>query len=331
VKLTDRLLAQIEADKLPPRRAAVVVAVSGGVDSVSLLHLLIYLASKYDWRLVVAHLNHQLRRGALADERWVQALGRRLGLPVVVGRTGVRELARRRRLTIEEAGRVARYDFLERVARRQRAKVIAVAHTADDQVETVVMNWLRGAGVRGLAGMHQWEGHIWRPLLRVWKRELRQLARTLHFGCREDRTNRQVTYTRNRIRHRLLPAMERINPQVREVILRNAENLTELESWLDTHLVQARQAVKLRRGHREVHWRLVPFLKLHPYLQSELLLEAVGELQGNRQNYKAVHVFEMRKVIDSRHPRSFKQLPGKLFLIKAYDKISVSRFKPSSL
>lgn len=329
MKLTDRLLAQIEMGKLPPRRATVVVAVSGGVDSVSLLHLLMYLASKHEWRLVVAHFNHQLRRGALTNEQWVQALGRRLGLPVVVGRTRVRELARRKGLTIEEAGRVARYDFLRKVARRQRARAIAVAHTADDQVETVVMNWLRGAGVRGLAGMRRWQGRIWRPLLRVRKEELRELARTLHFGCREDRTNQQVIYTRNRIRHRLLPAMERVNPQAREVILRNAENLTELENWLDAHLAQARRAVKLRRGQKEVHWRLTPFLKLHPYLQSELLLEAVGELQGSRQDYKAVHVSEMRKVIDSRHPRSFKQLPGKLFLIKAYDKISVSRFKPS--
>jgi tRNA(Ile)-lysidine synthase len=254
----------------------------------------------------------------------------------------VRELARRKRLTIEEAGRVARYDFFKRVARRRRAQVIAVAHTADDQVETVVMNWLRGAGVRGLAGMREWQppaqrasrpggGNIWRPLLRVRKEELRQLARTLHFGCREDHTNRQVTYTRNRIRHRLLPAMERVNPQVREVILRNAENLAELENWLDAQLVQARRAIKLRRGQKGVHWRLAPFLKLHPYLQGELLLEAVGKLQGDRQNYKSVHVSEMRKVIDSRCPRSFKQLPGKLFLIKAYDKISVSRFKPSSL
>jgi len=328
VQLADKLLAQIEQGKLPPRRAALVVAVSGGVDSMSLLYLLVALAAKYDWRLIVAHLNHQLRRRAAGDERWVKDVGRRLGLSVVTNSVTVRSLAKRQKLTLEEAGRKARYDFLHRVAKRYHAKAIVVAHTADDQVETVMMNWLRGAGVRGLSGMSEWQGSIWRPLLRATKADLKRLSKTLHFGYREDETNRQTVYTRNRIRHQVLPMLRRVSPQIDEVILRNADNLSGLEDLLGVYLAQSKKVVKLRRGRGSVSFRLALFNKLHPYLQNELLLWTIGEVRGSRQDYKSIHIAEMRKVINSKNPTSYKQLPGKLFLIKAYDKISVSRFKP---
>ncbi|MFA5270460.1 MAG: tRNA lysidine(34) synthetase TilS [Patescibacteria group bacterium] len=331
MQLIDKLLSQIESQKLPPKRSTLIVAVSGGVDSMSLLHLLIPLAARYDWRLVVAHLNHQLRRRAAGDEQWVKDMGHRLGLPVVTTRVAVKSLARQRKYTLEEAGRVARYDFLNRVAKRYRAKAIVVAHTADDQAETVTMNWIRGAGVRGLSGMSEWQGIIWRPLLRVTKADLKQLSKTLHFGYREDETNRRVTYTRNRIRHQVLPLLRKVNPQINEVILRNAESLAGLGDLLDSYLIQSKKAVKFRRGRGAVSFRRAPFNKLHPYLQNELLLRAVSEVLGDRQGYKTVHLSEMQKVINSKNKTSYKQLPGKLFLIKAYDKISVSRFKPKDL
>jgi tRNA(Ile)-lysidine synthase len=331
MKLTDQLLALIESNQLPPRKATLIVAVSGGVDSMGLLHLLMPLSAKYEWRLVVAHLNHQLRAQALKDEQWVKKVAGGLGLPVVVSRVSVRQLAKRKKLTTEEAGRLARYDFLFKVAKRYHAKAIVVAHTADDQVETITMNWLRGAGVRGLAGMREWEGLIWRPLLSVPKADLRKLSHTLHFSYREDETNRQTVYTRNRIRQQVLPLLTKINPQIRNVLLRNAENLAGLEGWLDDYLVAARKAIKLRHLKQMVSWSLAPFKQLHPYIQNELMLWAVAQLQGDKQGYKAVHLAEMQKVIRSRERRSFKQLPGKLFLIKAYDKISVSRFKPKEL
>lgn len=342
MKLIDTLSRRLEEGKLPPPHATLVVAVSGGVDSVALLHLLVYLATKYDWRLVVAHLNHQLRREAAADAQWVKKLGSHLGLPVVMAAVKVKEMARQKKMTVEEAGRVARYDFLNKVAKRYRAKAIVVAHTADDQVETAIMNWLRGAGVRGLSGMRQWEhlalrgnrpggGKLWRPLLGTDKAELRQLAKTLHFGYREDISNQKLDYTRNRVRHQILPLLTKINPRIKEAVLRNANNLAGLEELLDAAVIQARRLVKCRRGWGKISWRLTPFLRLPTYLQNELLLWAVGEMQGHRQGYKTVHLVEMYKVINAQSRRSFRQLPGKLFLLKAYDKISVSRIKPSNL
>lgn len=330
MQLIDKILTQLEERKLPSRRTVLVVAVSGGVDSTGLLHLLMPLAVKYDWRLVVAHLNHQLRRRAIADEQWVKDMGHRLGLPVVTARVAVKTLARNKKYTLEEAGRVARYEFLHRVAKRYRAKAIVVAHTADDQLETVVMNWLRGAGVRGLSGMSEWQGIIWRPLLGVPKADLIKLSKTLHFGYREDETNRQTVYTRNRIRHQVLPVLRKVNPHISEVILRNADNLAGLDDLLNGYLAQSKKAAKLRRGTGVVSFQLSKFNKLHPYLQNELLLWAVSEVRGDRQGYKSVHLTEMRKVIDSKNKTSYKQLPGKLFLVKAYDKISVSRFKPKN-
>jgi tRNA(Ile)-lysidine synthase TilS/MesJ len=176
--------------------------------------------------------------------------------------------------------------------------------------------------------MREWQGLIWRPLLNVPKTDLRRLSRTLHFGYREDKTNRQTIYTRNRIRRQVIPLLTKINPQLQAVLLRNAENLAGLEEWLDDYLVEVRKVVKLRRQKQAISWRLPPFKQLYPYIQNELLLWAVEQLQSDRQGYKEIHLREMHKVIDAKNPTSFKQLPGKLFLIKAYDKISVSHFKP---
>ena len=205
----------IAARRLWKRQAAVLVAVSGGVDSMALLHLLQGLSATSGWRLVVAHFNHQLRgRSSDADERLVRREAERLGVRVRVGNGDVRAAAKREGISIEMAARRLRHEFLARAARATGARVIALAHHADDQVELFFLRLLRGAGSEGLAGM-RWSNPspmdarvtLVRPLLEVSKAALEEFARSESIRWREDATNCSTDMLRNRVRHELLPLL----------------------------------------------------------------------------------------------------------------------------
>ena len=200
----------VEANRLFSPDSRLVVAVSGGQDSVALLHLLLEL--KKDWpslELAVAHFNHQLRKSAAEDERFVRNLARNYGLKIFVGRARVREFALKNRLNLEEAGRQLRYEFLERTAEKYEADRILTAHTMTDQAETVLMKIFRGTGVEGLQGIRLRTGKIVRPLLCFSRRELQQYLKKNGFDFRRDETNVDLSLLRNRIRGKLLPYIEK--------------------------------------------------------------------------------------------------------------------------
>jgi tRNA(Ile)-lysidine synthase len=230
------LLAHVENSirqrKLLPPDRRVLVAVSGGLDSMVLLHLLHHQAAANRWRLGVAHFNHQLRgRASNADEYFVRATAGALGLPCFAGKGSVQPHAQRTGQSIEMAARELRHAYLAQAARRFSARTLALAHHADDQVELFFLRLLRGAGGEGLAGM-RWLSpspaddrlHLIRPLLDVPRADLAEFAREHGIRFREDRSNRSLAHERNRIRHDLLPELEsRARPGFRKAIWRAME------------------------------------------------------------------------------------------------------------
>jgi tRNA(Ile)-lysidine synthase len=195
----------------------VLVAVSGGADSVALLHVLHSLSSSWRLRLHVGHVDHRLRPESAREADTVRALARRLGLPVDVIAVDVPAGG-----SLEAAARVARYRALEGLADRIGADRIAVAHTGDDQAETVVMRALEGAGPRGLAGIPPVRGRIIRPLIDVRRSDVVAELRGLGLEWIEDPSNRDPRFTRNRIRHELMPELARLNPDVVRALGRTA-------------------------------------------------------------------------------------------------------------
>lgn len=210
------------------------MAVSGGMDSMVLLHLLAHLAPGQRWRLTVAHFNHQLRgRSGDADERLVQRTAQKLGLPFLAGRANVKKFAREKKLSLEMAARKLRHDFLAAEASKRKIRRIALAHHADDQVELFFLRLLRGAGGEGLAGM-KWQSpspsnpklQLVRPLLGQTKSALAAYAVEARVPFREDATNVQLDIQRNRLRHELIPWLrKRHQPALQRVILRQMELL----------------------------------------------------------------------------------------------------------
>ncbi|HEU0265427.1 MAG TPA: tRNA lysidine(34) synthetase TilS, partial [Geobacterales bacterium] len=205
--LVRQLLEEVRQHRLFQPNETVVVAVSGGVDSVFLLHLLQQLQG-IPLRLIVAHLNHQLRgKESDGDAVFVADLARNQGLPFELAVEDVAQIARLEKLSLEDAGRRVRYAFLNEVADRFGARVIALGHHADDQAETFLMRLLRGAGSSGLGGMmiSSRDGRYVRPLLSVTREQIVTAARKAGLLWREDASNADVTYLRNRLRHELLP------------------------------------------------------------------------------------------------------------------------------
>ncbi|TAN38439.1 MAG: tRNA lysidine(34) synthetase TilS [Verrucomicrobia bacterium] len=213
----------------------VVVAVSGGADSVALLHVLHRLHIK----LAVAHLHHGIRGAAAdADAAFVRRLAHRLGVPLIEERVDVPARAKADGISLEMAARVARYAFFARAAKQLGAAAVAVAHTADDQAETVLLRLARGAGSQGLGGMepvsHRDGLKIIRPLLKIPRAALIAFLKEHRLRWREDATNCDPHFLRNRVRHEILPLLEkRLNPQIRTALLRTAEVLREENGLLD--------------------------------------------------------------------------------------------------
>jgi tRNA(Ile)-lysidine synthase len=212
-----RLQSDILALRLLPRGGKILVAVSGGLDSMLLLQALSQLAPAQGWQLTVAHFNHRLRgHASAADERLVRRTARELKLPVIVGRADVRQAARQAGISLEMAGRERRHEFLARTARRLGIPAVALAHHANDQVELFFLRLLRGASGQGLAGMKRSSPSpsdpsilLVRPLLHQSKAALAKAARAGGVSFSEDTTNASLEFERNRIRHELIPLLRK--------------------------------------------------------------------------------------------------------------------------
>jgi tRNA(Ile)-lysidine synthase len=226
-----------------PLEGRYLIAVSGGRDSVALLHWLVRLGYK---NLVVCHLNHQLRgRSSDADARFVKKLAEKYGAGFELRVANVRALAKKEKTSIEAAARKARYSFFAKAAKRHRCQTIFLAHHADDLVETLLLNLIRGAGLTGLAAMRDVSNRciegvyvtIVRPLLSVWRSEIDKHVREYNLVFREDATNKNLAPTRNRIRHRIIPYLEKIlGRNIRQNIWRTAMIAAEEEKWINNEL-----------------------------------------------------------------------------------------------
>ena len=262
----------------------VLVAVSGGCDSVALLRAMTALKTAAVGRICVAHLNHQLRPDADEDERFVVELCQRLGITCEVGRVAVERLAAHSGDGVEAAARAARYRFLHETAGRLGARFVATAHTADDQAETILHRIIRGTGIRGLAGMTRVRplGHatLIRPLLEVRRVELQAYLDALAQPCRHDPSNADLRFTRNRIRHQIMPQLRRhLNSGVTEAVLRLGTLAGEAQAVVDDLVAQRLDRCVTIDGLGAARIELAELADRPRYLVRELLM-AVWRRQG---------------------------------------------------
>ncbi|MGQ9678485.1 MAG: tRNA lysidine(34) synthetase TilS [bacterium] len=233
VSVFHQFLDTVEQFRLINKEERVLIGVSGGADSVCLTDLLKAVARKWRLKLFAIHINHHLRSSAERDEEFVKDLFKRWGIKLTVVRVDVAGYAQRCSLGIEEAARQLRYETYRRMAKRLRCDRVALGHNADDNLETVILNLTRGAGLRGLAGIPIRRDIFVRPLLRVKREAIREYLRAREMRWVEDETNQDVRYRRNLIRQKIVPELKRLNPVVAENVAKLSAILAAEDKFLD--------------------------------------------------------------------------------------------------
>lgn len=293
------------------------VAVSGGPDSLSMLHALHRLHDGLDLHLHGAHLDHGLRGDASrADARFVEETFSGLGITSTIEAADVASLRRQRGLSLEEAAREVRYAFLARVAHDIGADAVAVGHTADDQVETVLMHIVRGTGLTGLKGMQVlamrvFEGReiaLFRPLLGVSRRETEEYCVAKGLQPRIDESNMSLDLQRNRVRLELLPLLEQFNPAIREAIARLTQSTARDLAYLESRVDEVWDATVHRTGDR-VTIDKDAFAHQDPAVQGYTLRRVVLALKGDLEDLEQNHVEDMARLMAGPAGRSL-DLPG---------------------
>lgn len=331
-KLENKILDTLKKSIQPAD--TIIAGISGGPDSVFLLHLL----KKLPIKIIVAHVNHQLRKEADADQTFVAKLcthnvrtnsktkyhdihnstaqyqTKSAALTFASLTADIKSLSQKRKQGLEETGRKVRYDFFKKLAKKYHAKFIITAHHADDNLETIILNFARGAGLQGLGGMREIEQislensqknsstiFLLRPLLQISKKQILELIHFHKLQFRVDKSNDSLVYKRNFIRHKIVPLLKEINPGITDTLAKNTENIREIneflksaaENWLKKYTLNNPKNSKKITNLDAKNFRTQP-----QALQKIILLKIYQKQIGNIQNLKSINLTEILSMIE---------------------------------
>lgn len=327
--LLNRVARSVREDGLWTAGASIVAAVSGGPDSLCLLGVLADMRDRrtdtMPQKLLVAHLDHGLRAESAAEAEWVQRFAGSLGVPCVVERVDVRALARHEHRSIEDAARVVRYTFLRRIARAEGAARICTGHTRDDQAETILMHLIRGSGVAGLAGMAPLARDLARPLLDITRSETEAYCEARGWQPLKDPSNASAEYTRNRIRHVVLPVLRQINPGIRETLSRNARLIAADTDYLEGEVTGAWREVAQQAHSDTVELDLARLQQLPLALRYRLYREALARIAPGRETIEAAHIVAIDRLVTHGRSGQALHLPAGLRVSREYVTLQVMR------
>lgn len=276
----------------------VVAGISGGPDSIFLLELL----KKLPIKIIVAHVNHQLRKEANSDEAFVKKL---CNSPTIIFATltsDIKSISQKSKQGLEETGRKVRYDFFNKLGKKYKAKFIITAHHADDNLETIILNFARGASLQGLAGMQEMETSnisttsLLRPLLTISKTEILNFLRFNKLKFRVDKSNNSLVYKRNFIRHKIIPLLKEINPSISSTLSKNTKNLREINEFLKSSAQEW-----LKKNAQDSTFKKFDaksFRLLLPALQKNILLQLHTHHVANIQNIQSSNIEETLTLIN---------------------------------
>ncbi len=319
----------IKQKNLMPADGKILLAVSGGADSVALLLILDKL---FHDRLHVAHINHQLRGAdSLADEYYVQQLAAKYKIPATTKLVDVNVFAKEQKLSIETAARQLRLEALIKIADRYGCAAIATAHHSDDNAETIIQRMLRGTGYKGLAGIRAKtvfnDKTFIRPLLCLSRDEIEKYLTSQNISWQNDYTNTDTRFTRNRIRHKLLPALKKENPKIIETLNSLADKCEKLSGKIETLCESAVKECFIAQGKKQITVDSEKFLCLPKPVRVELLQKALTQIECGLQNYTFEHYTKMDEFVNSAHTGKTLALPGKINLAKGYGKFFIGTSK----
>jgi tRNA(Ile)-lysidine synthase len=301
----EKVLAFIRENHLLKGGEKLVAAVSGGPDSVCLLHILCSLRRELGITLHVAHLDHQLRGAESdADAAYVKALARRLKIPATIESAGVQAYRKQHRLTLEEAAREVRYRFLASTVQKTGAAAVAVAHHSNDSAETILMHLIRGTGIKGLRGLSPVTGlkidgkelTVIRPLLVLSREEITAYCAEHGLKPRTDSSNLSIEPFRNKVRRKLLPELQKYNPRIADALLRTARSAAADLDFIEKAAILAAPEVAVFEKSSVIISKKA-FIALHPALQRQVLRDAIESLLGNLKDIESSHIEDVMEAL----------------------------------
>ncbi len=333
--LFERIFQKVKSKSLISPHDSILIALSGGPDSVFLLYFLLYLQKKIDFNIGIAHLNHLLRSGeAERDQLFCKKLSERYSLPFFTDWIDVKAYAREQGLSMEDAARKKRYDFLLNVARMHNYNKIATAHTLDDLVETFFMRIARGTGIFGLKGVpfirHEGSIDIIRPLLEVSKNDILNYLNTENISYMIDSTNFSEKYLRNYIRHNILPLFLSINPNLKERILDLSIQAGEVETFLKYEIDKNFNSILMYHSKTEgiIKLDIKRLNEVPEFLKGFILRKSIELLSGSIKGIYTEHINKVLGVVKYSKGEKDYFLPNDLRVKRTYDSLFLYKNTP---
>lgn len=300
----------------------VIAGISGGADSVCLLFVLLGLRERLGMDFVAVHVNHGIRgEHAYRDERFVEQLCKKYSVPYEVYHENVESFAKKRKQSVEEAGRTVRREAFEKALVLHGGTKIAMAHHQNDNAETLLLNLSRGTGLKGLGGIRPVAGNIIRPLLCLSRKEIEAYVDGLGCGFCQDETNDGDEYTRNRLRHQVIPFLEQqVNRQAVRHMNETMEQICLLQDYMENQVAAAYERTVEEYPDGSLGIKTAEYDKLHPTVGGLLLREALSKIAGGERDITAAHIEAMSQLFKKQTGRS-RNLPYCVVAFRDYDKV----------
>lgn len=278
----------------------IVLGVSGGPDSISMLNILneIKHEQSIKFEIYVAHVNHLIRKEAIDDEKYVEDYCNKKDIECYIKRIDVEQIANNKKIGTEEAGRNARYDFFEEILQKTGSNKIAIAHNKNDKIETIIMHLLRGSGLSGLKGIEPIRDNKYiRPLIECERQEIEQYCEENELNPRIDKTNFENEYTRNKIRNIVIPYIKQeFNPNILQTLSRLSDVATEESDYVDKQTQKIYQQILMERTNKQIVLNLKEFNKQEKVIKNRLILLSTKQLMGSTQGIEKIHIEDIIKL-----------------------------------
>lgn len=322
----------IKKHELIDSRDKVVIGVSGGHDSMTLLYVLLSLREELGFSIIVAHINHGVR-GAESDgdEEYVREISEQLGIPFYSKKADMDGYAKVHKLTSEEAGREIRYDFFREVIDMENATKIAVAHNKNDQAETLLMRFMRGTGIDGLRGMDYKSGNIIRPLLDIDRSDIEAYCEEYNIEPRIDKTNKMTIYGRNKVRLELIPYIEEsFNSGIVNTLFRTAEIMKTDSEFLSQYAKSAFEESILKNNKEKISLDIEKLKNLHQAILNRVLRQAIEQINMNLKGIEKKHIEDIVDLIENDKTGVSLNLSNDIRVEVSYNTLLVEKGKKGS-
>lgn len=296
--LEEKVIQTIKKYNLIKDGDKIVIGVSGGPDSITLLDILIKLQNQIKFQICAAHINHGIRTEAIEDQKYVEKYCKNHKIECFVKQVKIEQIAKEQKIGTEEAGRNIRYEFFNQVAEKTSSNKIATAHTKSDNAETVLMNIIRGSGTAGLKGIQpiRDEKYI-RPLIECQRKEIEEYCEQNKLEPKIDKTNKENIYTRNKVRNLLIPYIqENFNPNIIEAIDRMSLISKQENLYFEEKTKQAYKETLLEENKQEIILELKKFNSLELVIKNRLVLYTINELLGTNSGIEKIHINDIIKL-----------------------------------